>query len=98
MKPTINPTTVEQLHRYLGILIEQGHKNLPVVGTDSRAYFPIQVFDVLDQSGYTAALQIQVKVDAKFATEDGLCSKSASTLAHWNEEAKRVQSTCGAFA
>jgi hypothetical protein len=98
MQVAINPLTVEQLYRQLEFLMKHGHNRLPVVGTDSRAYFPIEAFDVLDACGYPNALQIRVRTDAEFTAKDGLCSKSTGVLSRWNDEATRVRSTCGAFA
>lgn len=99
MKPKLKLLLVTDVLKHLETLVEQGCGNLPVVGTDIRAYYPIEIFEVLNESGYPRALQVRVRPDARFDT-DHLPGKAVqtSTIEYWNAEADRITDSCGPFA
>jgi hypothetical protein len=83
--------TVAELHKMLGDMIERGHGHLPVVASDQRAYYPLQLHVPYNSTGYAIALSIQPRADARFV-EDG------DRPREWNREADEIEARCGAFA
>lgn len=91
--------TVDQLYEQLKDLRERGLGSLPVVATDVSAYYPFSAYTVLNESGYTRALLINVRPDAAFAqTLKPSAHVTPERINHWNSEAQAIRERCGAFA
>lgn len=98
-KPILPVITVAQLHAQLQSLMDRGMGNLPVCATDCRAFYPFQAYTTLNPSGYTDALLINVRPDARFcAPANPPVGWNLGRIEEWNHEADAVAARCGAFA
>jgi hypothetical protein len=91
----LDAITVEDLHRQLGELIAKGLGKVPVVGSDLRAHYPMQVYPVYNSTGYVDAVLCYVRPDLHFTPENPNRDPGADRWfdrhLRWNDEADAVR-------
>lgn len=89
--------TVKELHDLLGKMIERGEGHVGICASDGRAYYPFEVCSPADAAGYTEALLITVRPDARFKPHETL-KFNQPNIVDWNRKADEIAARCGPFA